>query len=163
VARGSRLIIRRGPAAATLRGLVAESGASAVLWNRRYEPAAVARAREVKSKLRERGVIAGSFNGSLLFDPWTIRSSSQQPFRVFTPFWQACLNQPLVAPCQDAPTRLPSPGRWPHSLPLSELLLEPVVDWAGGLRQIWLNVEVPPFPGRASSPSTQKRRLRRRG
>ena len=37
--RGSRLIVRRGPTAAALSRLVAESGASAVFWNRRYEPA----------------------------------------------------------------------------------------------------------------------------
>ena len=95
--RGSRLIIRRGPTEAALRRLVADSGASAVLWNRRYEPAAVARDREVKSKLRESGVTAENFNGSLLFEPWTIRNSSEQPFRVFTPFWRACLTKPLTA------------------------------------------------------------------
>ena len=130
-------MIRRGPTAAALSGLAAESGASAVFWNRRYEPAAVARDREVKSKLRESGVIAESFNGSLLFEPWTIRNSSEQPFRVFTPFWRACLNKPLAPVCQDAPKRLPSPRQWPHSLHLSELSLEPAVDWAAGFRQIW--------------------------
>src|ERR1700694_3055518 len=41
--RGSRLIIRRGPTGAALNDLLAESGASAVFWNRRYEPVAIAR------------------------------------------------------------------------------------------------------------------------
>src|ERR1019366_1409085 len=41
--RGSRLIVRRGPSAETLLQLAAESGAKSVLWNRRYEPAVVAR------------------------------------------------------------------------------------------------------------------------
>ena len=135
--RGSRLIVRRGPAAATLSRMVAESGASAVLWNRRYEPAALARDRAVTSKLEEHGVIATSFNGSLLFEPWTIRNSSEQPFRVFTPFWRACLSKPLAHFSEDAPKRLPPPDLWPHSLRLAELSLEPSVDWAAGLREIW--------------------------
>ena len=48
---------------------MAESGATAVFWNRRYEPAAVARDSQLKSKLREHGLLAESFNGSLLFEP----------------------------------------------------------------------------------------------
>ena len=151
--RGSRLIIRRGPTAAALSRLAAESGASAVLWNRRYEPAAVARDREVKSKLHERGVIAESFNGSLLFEPWTIRNSSEQPFRVFTPFWRACLRKPLAPACEEAPQCVPSPDKWPHSLALSELSLEPAVDWAGGFRQVWQ-------PGESGARSQLQRFLR---
>jgi deoxyribodipyrimidine photo-lyase len=59
--RGSRLIIRSGPTGASLNDLLTESGASAVFWNRRYEPAAVARDRELKSRLRERGVSSREF------------------------------------------------------------------------------------------------------
>ena len=50
--RGSRLTIHRGPTASAVSRLVAESGAASVFWNRRYEPAAIARDREVESKLR---------------------------------------------------------------------------------------------------------------
>src|SRR5579871_3746326 len=39
--RGSRLIVRRGPTEDTLRSVASETGAAAVFWNRRYEPAAV--------------------------------------------------------------------------------------------------------------------------
>ena len=135
--RGSRLIIRRGPTAAALARLVAESGADAVFWNRRYEPAAVARDRGVKLKLRESGLASDSFNGDLLFEPWTIRNSSGQPFQLFTPFWRACLRDAIAPPSKDAPRLLPSPDRWPHSLNLMDLGLEPAVDWAGGFREVW--------------------------
>jgi len=36
---GSRLVLRRGPSLQTLRALVRETGATALFWNRRYEPA----------------------------------------------------------------------------------------------------------------------------
>src|SRR5512134_2071250 len=37
--RGARLLLRTGASLATLQELVAETGARAVYWNRRYEPA----------------------------------------------------------------------------------------------------------------------------
>ncbi len=135
--RGSRMVIRQGQAAAELDRLLAETGASAVFWNRRYEPAAVARDRHVKSALRERGVTAESFHGNLLFEPWTIKNGAGQPFRIFTAFWKNCLRQTLASPSNDAPGKLSPPAIWPHSLALSDLALEPAIDWAGGLHETW--------------------------
>jgi deoxyribodipyrimidine photo-lyase len=135
--RGSRLIIRRGPTREALRRLVAESGAAAVFWNRRYEPAAAALESRLELQLCRQGVLAGSFHGSLLFEPGTIRNQAGQPFRVFTPFWRACLTKPVTPPAEGAPGRLISPADWPHSLDLSELRLEPAVDWAAGFREEW--------------------------
>jgi len=134
---GSRLTIRRGPTEEALSSLAAETGATAVFWNRRYEPAAVARDGEVKSRLRARGMLAESFNGSLLFEPWTISSQSGQPFRVFTAFWRACLAKPVSSRVPDAPRFLPAPETWPRSLELADLGLEPAVDWASGFRDVW--------------------------
>jgi len=42
---GGRLIIRRGPSEDALRQLIRETGAEAVFWNRRYEPAIIERDR----------------------------------------------------------------------------------------------------------------------
>jgi deoxyribodipyrimidine photo-lyase len=123
--RGSRLIIRRGPVGAALNGLLAESGASAVFWNRRYEPVAIARDRRLKSQLGELGIDIGSFDGNLLFEPGTIRNGRGEPYRVFTAFWRACLARSGAPPCQNAPKKLRAPSNWPQSLALAELELEP--------------------------------------
>ena len=53
---GSRLVIRRGPALASLRALAKETGATAVFWNRRYEPAVIARDAQMKDALRTDGL-----------------------------------------------------------------------------------------------------------
>jgi deoxyribodipyrimidine photo-lyase len=135
--RGSRLIIRRGPTAAALNCLVEESGASAVFWNRRYEPASIAHDHELQATFRERGLAADSFNGNLLFEPGTILNGNGQPFQIFTAFWRACLSKPIAPQSKDAPRNLPSPERWPRSLELAELGLEPAIDWAAGLRETW--------------------------
>jgi len=135
--RGSRLIIRRGPTGRALNDLMAESGASAVFWNRRYEPAAVARDPKLKSELRERGLAARSFNGNLLFEPWTIRNGSGKPFSLFTMFWRACLSKSVAPASKDAPRNLLAPQNWPRSLDLAQLALDPAVDWASGLCETW--------------------------
>ena len=150
--RGLRLIVRRGPAAETLTRLVAETGAGALFWNRRYEPAAIARDQEVKAKLRGQGIVAESFNGSLLFEPWTVRNSSGKPFRVFTPFWKACMERAIPPKVADAPKRLHAPKSWPSGVAIDTLELLPKIDWAGGLREAWQ-------PGEAGAAAQLKRFL----
>jgi deoxyribodipyrimidine photo-lyase len=134
--RGSRLIIRRGPTEETLRRLASETGAEAVFWNWRYEPAVLKRDQEIEKRLNETGLAAKSCPGSLLFEPGTIRNAKGQQFQVFTAFWRACLSAVPPAP-KAAPGQLPGPKRWPGSLEVSDLGLEPAIDWAAGLRQSW--------------------------
>ena len=136
-ARNSRLILRRGPTADVLMTLAAETGARAVYWNRRYEPAMIARDREIQRRFREAGLAAEGFPGNLLYEPGTVANREGKPFRVFTAFWRAWRSMPAPALSLDAPTRLPSPERWPDSLPLADLALEPKIDWAAGLRETW--------------------------
>ena len=140
--RGSQLVIRRGPALATLRTLVKETGATAVFWNRRYEPAVIARDAKVKEGLRDEGLKVESFNAALLHEPWMIRNKSDKPFQVFTPFWKQCLNEPEPAEPLPAPKNIFPPSKWPKSLALDELELEPKKNWADGLRATWQPGEV---------------------
>jgi len=136
-AAGSKLILRRGPSFATLRDLVNETGAGAVFWNRRYEPAVVARDAAIREGLLAEGLKAESFNGALLNEPWTIRNQSGKPFQVFTPFWRHCLARPGPAGPSPAPRKLAAPRRWPGFLPLAALDLEPRIRWAEGMRRAW--------------------------
>src|SRR5689334_6579069 len=56
--RGTSLTLRRGVATAELRGVINETGASAVFWNRQYEPFAVERDKALKVELAKHGVEA---------------------------------------------------------------------------------------------------------
>ncbi len=134
---GSRLILRRGPTLESLRELVEQTGATAVFWNRRYEPAAIARDTIVKTALQSDGTVVESFNGSLLFEPWTVKTQQNRPFQVFTPFWKACLSRGEPEPSLDAPTQVMSPRQWPASMMLRNLGLEPKIDWTQGLKTSW--------------------------
>ena len=97
---GGSLVLRRGKALEVLIQVLDELNASAVYWNRRYEPHAIERDSEVKSALRQRGVTVQSFNSSLLHEPHTIQKKDGTPFKVFTPFWKHCLKQPKEPPVE---------------------------------------------------------------
>jgi len=135
--KGARLVIREGPSLGQLQKLIDETGADAVFWNRRYEPAAIARDTDAKKELRTHGLVAESFNGNLLFEPWEVATREKKPFQVFTAFWRAVLSLPEREDPVAAPTSLRAPKTWPASIPLDTLRLEPRIDWASGLREAW--------------------------
>lgn len=136
--KGIGLTVRRGPVGAALGQLAAECGASAVHWNRLYEPALVARDALVARQLRESGLHCETHDAGLLHDPQQLRTSQDAPYRVFTPFWRACQRdlEALAAPLP-APRRLVGPTRSPASLALDDLELSPRVAWDAGLRAQW--------------------------
>ena len=134
---GSRLVIRRGASLLELTKLARETGSKAIYWNRRYEPAIIERDKLIKAALPTEGIEAESFNGGLLFEPWTIANKSAKPFQVFTPFWKTCLAQPEPTPPLPAPNSLRAAAVGPHSLLLDTLELEPKIKWAEGMRAAW--------------------------
>jgi deoxyribodipyrimidine photo-lyase len=134
---GLPLILRRGPAPEAIMELVDETGADAVSWNRNYEPYAIARDTALKESLTARGVTVASFNGALLHEPWTIKTKQSEPYRVFTPFWQALRKAPPLAPLP-VPRELSAPAVLPRSADLREWSLLPAnPDWSQGLRESW--------------------------
>jgi deoxyribodipyrimidine photo-lyase len=135
---GAPLVLRRGPAAAVLDAVLAETGADRVVWNRCYEPALRARDEAIKTSLAARGLAVRSFNAGLLFEPWTVATQSGQPFKVYSPFARACRAAeapPLPVP---APATLRGPVVGVASDALEAWRLLPrTPDWAGGLRAQW--------------------------
>ncbi len=65
-----------------------ESKASAVHWNRCYEPWAINRDRQLKEQLSDNKIEVESYNGSLLLEPWETLKDDGKPYRVFTPFYK---------------------------------------------------------------------------
>lgn len=133
--RGGRLVLRRGAAEDVLPALVAETGAEAVFWNRRYSAAREIDAR-VKSRLRAGGAEVGSFAANLLVEPWEVTTDAGEPYKVFTPFWRAVREREMREPLP-TPRALPaSPQTASDDLDDWELLPSRA-DWAEGLRETW--------------------------
>lgn len=126
-ARGSALILRRGPYAKELPRLVAETQASAIHVGDAVEPWA---RRAIDALARTLPI--RRHRTSLLFHPTQIRTGSGTPYRVYTPYANACravMNDPSPRP---APGTIHS-GPMPHSDALADWALLPTrPDWATG-------------------------------
>jgi deoxyribodipyrimidine photo-lyase len=136
--KGSRLILARGSAAEIIPALQQATGAGAVYWNRRYEPAAIARDSALKAALVAAGTEAKSWNSALLFEPHEVRNREGGPFKVFTPFWRHCLTLNVTEPVRVPAGMIPAPARWPESLALDALSLLPRIRWDQGMAAVWL-------------------------
>jgi deoxyribodipyrimidine photo-lyase len=135
--RGVTLVLRKGAGADVVCEVAAQAGAGAVCWNRCYEPGAVARDTALKDRLKSDGLDVGSFNGSLLLEPWEIETGQGEPYKVFTPFWKR-LRELYTAP---AAAQIPESLKAGPALAGDALdnwaLLPTGPDWAGGLRETW--------------------------
>ncbi len=166
-AKGSRLILRQGATEKVLNDLVAEFEADTVVWNRCYEPAVIARDKDIKANLQARGLGAHSFNGSLLFEPWQVKTLSGGPYKVFTPFWKNCLAQDRAFDMTPEPRELPAVATTYASDSLEDLALLPTINWHTEIEKFWqvgeaaaqdkldhfLQQEVPDYHDQRNTPS----------
>ena len=120
---GLRLTLRRGPALDVLQALQRETGAGAVMWSRLYDPVSRQRDEAVKAGLRAGGVMATSFAGHVLHEPWTIETGQGGYYKVFTPYWRVVRGMDPGATLP-SPKALRAPDRWPAS--------DGLEDWALG-------------------------------
>jgi deoxyribodipyrimidine photo-lyase len=135
--KGSRVVFARGGSRAVLGRLVRKTGAGAVFWSRRYEPAAIARDTETEASLTAIGIDARSFNSALLFEPQAVANRQGGPFQVFTPFWRHCLGLPVAPPVRLGAASIAAPARWPESVDLAALGLIPSASSYRGLAETW--------------------------
>ena len=136
--RGSRLILARGKAVTVLKELAATCGATAVHWNKRYEPAAVKCSQQVIDGLQQSGIATLECNGSLLSDPARFRNKTGKPYQVFTAFKRSLLHVLDPGPAVPAPRKLPKPAQWPRSVALKSFGLMPQVQWYQTMEASWV-------------------------
>ena len=140
-ALGGELIIRQGQAEQVLPAVIQEAQAKAIYWNRRYGLARDIDQR-LKDSLRQQGLSVESFNGNLLFEPWTVTTGEGKPFRVFTPFWRACLaSEPPRTPLPEPSALSVVPGVTSDTVD-SLNLLPRSLDWSEGLQATWTPGEI---------------------
>jgi deoxyribodipyrimidine photo-lyase len=140
--RGSRLIFAKGRAQDILTRLATETNATAVYWNRRYEPAARECSDAVEHALQKRGIEVATFNGALLAEPHDVLNQSGLPYRVYTPYMRRLLRDLDPARPLSSPARLSTPKRWPTSVALDDLGLMPSIAWYTTMARTWQPGEV---------------------
>ncbi|MEN1958301.1 cryptochrome/photolyase family protein [Luteimonas changyuni] len=135
--RGSRLHVFAGDSLAVLQSIADATGAAAVFWNRRHEPAIDARDTRIRRALRSAGLRAEAWNGSLLFEPWQVETRGGDPFRVFTPFWNAAQRAWNPRAPRPAPDTLPPAAALRDETTIDALALQPTRGWDAGFWQRW--------------------------
>lgn len=133
---GGALVLRRGRTDDVLAALLRETNACALHLTQSFEPFGSRYEDAAAALCRDRDVAFNRHRGRLLFAPEDVVTKDGRPYRVFTPFWKAC----LARPAPPVPTGVPRFTGFASadSVPLAELELQPSrPDWAGGLRADW--------------------------
>lgn len=122
-----KLIIRKGKSLDVIQSVMKETGASQVVWSRRYEPASIARDTEIKA------AISGckSFKSNLLLEPWELKKL----YKVYTPFYKYCLT--LKEPELPLPSPKNAEGVSAESLKIEDLELLPRIHWDAEIDAMW--------------------------
>ncbi|OWK33001.1 cryptochrome/photolyase family protein [Sphingomonas mucosissima] len=127
---GSQLILRRGPAAATLLALAEEVGADGIHAVRHYEPWWRASETALGARLC-------LHDGGHLRPPESITTASGGQFRMFSAFLRTLSATLPPDPPVDAPASVMAPDQWPASDRLADWKLLPVrPNWARGF-DVW--------------------------
>lgn len=130
------LVLLRGDPHELLAPIAKKLGASAVYWNRCYEPFAIARDTELKASLLKLGVDVQSFSGGLLHEPWEVTTGKGGPFKVYTPYWRASLAKSVVSPLPKVV--LPEDKLATSGDRLEDWDLRPIKpNWAEGWEKLW--------------------------
>jgi deoxyribodipyrimidine photo-lyase len=142
--RGGKLLVFKGDTLEVLQNLATVTGAAGIYCSRGYEPWAAAQECRLIETFKDSACEFQRFPGSLLFEPEQIANSSGLPFKVFTPFWRACLRQPPPAAPRDLPANLefagiPAGKHGPVAADsLEDLSLLPRnPDWAAHWTELW--------------------------
>ena len=118
--------------------IVTRFDVNTVYWNRCYEPWRIERDAAIKDHLKTKGIGVKSTNGSLLWEPWTIKKQDGTPYKVFTPFYRkGCLQaesprEPLLVP-----KNVEYRQDHEYSLSLGQLRLLPDTRWDQQLAPHW--------------------------
>lgn len=137
-ALAGHLVLLTGNAAEVIPELVEALDATAVFWNRCYEPWRIARDTRIKAALRKRSVSVHSTNGSLLWEPPDVLKPDGTPYRVFTPYYRkGCLeNGPQPREPLAAPTGIRFHD-YHRGANLDDLGLLPEIDWYSEMAEAW--------------------------
>ncbi len=98
---GSQLLILHGEPTQAIPKLAVALGAKAVFWNWDVEPYSQERDRITIDGLKENGIEFLEKNwDQLLHPPDSIRTGSNQPYTVYTPFWKNWISKPKSSPVE---------------------------------------------------------------
>lgn len=131
------LSLYKGCAKSVFEDLMDRYDIQNVYWNRCYEPWRIKRDGFIKDMLKDADIHVESHNGSLLWEPWTIKNGSDEHYKVFTPFYKkGCLNAESPREPLDAPKNIFYKTD-DASCALDDLDLLPKISWDASILDFW--------------------------
>ena len=135
----SRLHLFTGDPEKKIEQIVKDTGATAIAWNRRYEPESINLDKKLKARFTSIGLEVHSAPGNLSHEPWQVQREGKYPYRVFTAYWRASLKHPSL-PVTPTVKKIPQSTK-SHKIKgectLDELDLLPVLPWAAQFPDHW--------------------------
>ena len=134
---GGRLDLYDGDARPVLAGILRDSGARTLLFNRRYERDGDDEDTVVVREAEAAGVAVRTFVGSVLHEPTDVAPKAGGYFKVFSAYWRAALAVGFDHHPVPAPKRLHAATGARGAVALSALRLLPTIRWDEGLEATW--------------------------
>lgn len=142
------LVILHGVASKELARFAKSFKADYLFYNHRHEPWASKQEIAVEQELEKIGVECFSFHDGLLIEPANLLNKTGGPYKVFTPFWNACLAHferqgvPLPKPKFGKIVKGTKFDTIDYSIRdfnknLDELHLIPRIRWYEGMQEFW--------------------------
>jgi deoxyribodipyrimidine photo-lyase len=133
-----KLSIYKGNPIDILIDLICRFDVKSIHWNRCYEPWRIHRDAMIKKYLMAMNIEVGSYNGSLLWEPWTIKKDDGEPYKVFTPFYRkGCLQTGAPREPLPIPKKIAYNYDQKSSLCVNNLKLLPKNKWDSQLEKHW--------------------------
>ncbi len=135
---GGKLSVYQGNSIDVLTKVIGNHDVNAIYWNRCYEPWRIDCDSKLKSYLKNMGIKAESTNGSLLWEPWSIRKDNGNPYKVFTPFYRkGCMQAQAPREPLPPPTNKKYLQDKKNALDINQLGLLPKKPWGTKLSSHW--------------------------
>ncbi|MDG4656727.1 deoxyribodipyrimidine photo-lyase [Ectobacillus antri] len=127
-------IIQKGNSLTILRKIIRDTNADALYLNVRHEPHAYQQDQEIMKQLRQEDIVCHTFESHLLLPSHTVKKANGEPYKVFTPYYKAFLNQMVPKP-------FPIPElisfSYKDTLQIEDLQLLPKVNWIDDIAKNW--------------------------
>jgi len=134
--RGARLHVLSGAPLAVLSRIAAATGATTVHVSSLHEPDADAADEALAAALGKSGIRMLRSGGRVLTDADQVRTKTDAPYRVFTPFFKAAAPGWTYRP-RAAPERIPGAKLPPELADLQSSLAAPEPEWDAGFWTLW--------------------------
>lgn len=133
---GVPLILKVGDALDVLVEIIEDTGATAIYFNKCYEPVQQKIDSQLFDELKMLGIHVESFHAHLLYEQESILNQQGKPYKVFTPFWKRTLSETISRPLL-TPKKIQKLTKSTSSLVIEDLQLLSTFPWHQKFERYW--------------------------